>query len=246
MSPVSDCKALEIAGLVFPNIQFLHNNNAPHCNYDIFPPSGVIMQKFIFFTFMAVLTIGNSVAQVKSAKELYEDLHPSKKAEIQKQFEEENISEQELSEIDIQVDPVTKNINVEAPNDITRKHALFVALRLGFPILAGVGIIYRNQGVIPFNVTLNAQTVILASSYNAGIAWNFYKGFFIGATAHLIKSSGIFGESASPRIFGGPQVGYQHAFGKTERWYIDGRAELLFTGDKVVPNFSLGLGVRFW
>lgn len=187
-----------------------------------------------------------ALAQTRTADELYQNTNSEQKAKIEKELAEKGISQDELKDIEVTVDPDTKQIDVSSRNEIGKKHALYIALRLGFPLLAGVGVVYRNEGEIPFNVTLNAQTVILASSYNAGIAWNFYKGFFVGAVAHYIRTNNVWGGGNEHRFFFGPQVGYQHSFGKTKRWYIDGRTELLITEDNVVPNVNVGIGVRFW
>ena len=203
------------------------------------------MKKLTLISIVA-LSINSALADSFKASELYNDLHPDKKAAITKEMEEKGISEEELEEIEIEVNKDSKNINISGASDIKRKHALFVALRLGFPLVAGAGIVYRNQGIIPFNVTLNVQTIILATSYNAGIAWNFYKGFFVGVTGHMLKTYNVWGGDNGTRFFPGIQAGYQHSFGKNDRWYIDGRIEVLKSEDNYIPNANLGFGVRFW
>lgn len=200
-----------------------------------------------FLSLLVLISFSSELrAESKSAKELYSDLAPEKKAQLAKEMQAKNITESDLEEIEVNVDPQTKNIDISGNNEKAQKHALFLALRLGFPLLAGIGIVYRNEGAIPFNVTLNAQTIILASSYNASIAWNFYKGFFVGPTLHLIRTNNVWGGVNENRWFYGAQVGYQHAFGETKRWYIDGRLEVIKAEEGIVPNANIGFGVRFW
>lgn len=185
--------------------------------------------------------------EIKKASELIKDISPEQQAVITEELVSEGIAPEDLDEVEVSVDPETKTIDITGPQNLSSKHAAYIALRVGFPLLAGIGVVYRHEGDVDFNVTLNAQTVILASSYNAGVAWNFFRGFFVGATAHLIHRQSVW-TSPDKEFAGfyGPQFGYQHSFGKNKRWYIDGRGELLITEDNVVPNANIGFGIRFW
>lgn len=195
------------------------------------------------------------MANTFRASELYESINSERKASVTKEMQEQKIDEDSLDDIDIRVDPVTKNIDISSSKPIKRKHALFLAMRLGFPMLVGIGLVYRNQGEIPFNVTLNAQTMLVYATYSAGIAWNFYKGFFVGAVAHhfrptflvLLDSPPIKSQGAY-----GAQVGFQHAFGESERLYIDVRAEAFMLqlnnyekDSGLFVNANMAVGVRF-
>ena len=202
-------------------------------------------------TSLLILTLGfSNIVLAYNVQELPDQVSPEgiKKTTVELKGQGSRIATLQETEIDVESHSASEKSsrNITVPNGLGPKHSGYLTLRLGFPFLAGAGLVYSHSGLIDYNLTINAQTVFLASSYNGSISWNFYKGFFIGGAFHVLDRHMDDDEGPTRREYFGPQVGIQTSWGKNNRWYFDTKAELLTNTehDAVVPSLHAGFGIR--
>jgi hypothetical protein len=202
-------------------------------------------------TSLLILTLGvSNIAFAYNIQEMPDQINPEGETKTIVEFNTQGSRLAKFQETEVDVESQSnserRRVNTTTPSGLNPKHSGYLTLRLGFPFLAGAGLVYSHSGLIDYNLSINAQTIFLASSYNGSISWNFYKGFFIGGAFHVLDRHMNEDDGPTRREFFGPQIGIQRSWGKNNRWYFDTKAELLTDAehDAVVPTLHAGFGIR--
>lgn len=136
--------------------------------------------------------------------------------------------------------------------ELKNQNAQMVAVSTGFPYLAGLSLGFakiKNNNKIDYSTDISAQTILLASSLNIGVAKHF-NWFTLGARLHYTHVENIFFGNDINYLAPGIEAGVFTRHGVTKRLFQHTKIQGIYKGHinngiEVIPDISIRVGFIF-